>query len=149
MGAAGYVTVYDEAKVREAYEELWGDLGHSIEDDWTYPSWDPDPDNPPKYDRGWVVRIPLGGRYYLFDYADDQGNHEGVNTSFWFNSYAVPEAEATRQWDEIDSRVPPEDQPWEIVERRRGGLMGASPAQARVLCALRKVGSEGQVEVWT
>jgi len=161
MGAAGYVTIYEEAGVREAYAELWGGLEHTIETDWTYPTWEGTLGS-------WLnVRVSLNGVWYLVDYSDDQGNHEGVNNPFWF-SVGVPlietgeawpngnpkkvfdPVELARQWGEIDYRVPLADQPWNTQpDRRMGGVYDdAYPSQARVLLALRRAGGQ-KTEVWT
>lgn len=163
MGAAGYVTIYNEAAVRAAYETLWGDLGYRIEDDWRYPTW-PDQE---RHHGDSVVRVELGGAWYLVDYADDQGTHEGTGNSFWFaagaeyvddpeggtwpngNTKRVPAPDVIEgQWAEIDERVPNDDQPWEVNPRNRDGMFPATPPQARVLIALRRAGGKS-VEVWT
>lgn len=152
MGAAGSVTIYNEEKVRAAYKELWGDK-YDIEKDWWYPSW------LHKGRNNNVVRVELGGVWYLMDYADDQGNHEGTATSFWFlseNWVGVGDtrvrnhAEVARQWAEIDEKLG-DDIPWEVGPKNRGegSWIDATPAQARVLAALKAAGSEQSVEVWT
>ena len=161
MGAAGYVTIYEEAGVREAYAELWGGLEHTIETDWTYPTWEGTLGS-------WLnVRVSLNGVWYLVDYSDDQGNHEGVNNPFWF-SVGVPlietgeawpngnpkmmsdPVELARQWAEIDYRVPLADQTWNTQPQNRTGgkFNGTYPSQARVLLALQKVDGH-RTEVWT
>lgn len=158
MGADASIYVYDEEAVRAAFNELWSDLGYSLEKDWWYPSWSSDENK---------VRIQLGGRWYLIDYADNQGDHEGTDNSFWFTDIEqyvdYPEkwpngaqrrgpdpAIWERQWREIDERL------GDSVPRRCGpknrnplGIQTANPAQARVLAALKKAGSAGSAEVWT
>ena len=158
MGAAGYVMIYEEARVREAYAELWGGLGYTIEEDWWYPSWT----------GNWpTIRVNLNGVWYLVDYADDQGGIEGVDNPFWF-TVDVPlvetgetwpngnpkkvfdPVELARQWAEIDYRVPLADQTWNTQPQNRTGgkFNGTYPSQARVLLALQKVDGH-RTEVWT
>lgn len=167
MGAAGSVSIYDEATVRQEYADLWGDLGYTIEDDWYYPSWDSKGSN--------KVRVELAGCWYLLDYADDQGRQDGTQNPFWFKSLPwvddptgrtvgpkgretkirVPDPEAfTKEWGDIDARLPEgsPDRPWEAEPHNRATSTweGEScPAQVRVLAALRKAGVVGDTEVWT
>ena len=159
MGAAGYVTIYEEAAVRDAYVELWEDFGHKIEEDWWYPSWGEAPRWP-------NVRVNLKGVWYLVDYADDQGGHEGVHEPYWFDPVPLVETgetwpngnpkkvfdpvELARQWEEIDQRAPLSDQPWVTQPKNRmgGEYADVYPSQARVLLALRRAGGQ-KTEVWT
>lgn len=102
MGAAGYVTVYNEAAVRGRFQELFPE--HDIDKDW------------------WYLKTCSGdlqGTRYIFDYADDQGGHEGSAESFWF---AHEEGE---------------------------DYFADSRAQKRVQQVLLEVGPVVSVEVWT
>ena len=67
MGAAGYVTVYDEAAVRGRFRELFPE--QDIDKDWWYLK---------------TCSADVRGTRYIFDYGDDQGGHEGARESFWF-----------------------------------------------------------------
>lgn len=127
MGAAGFVTIYRESEVREKYQEMWSDE-HSIEDDWWYPSWDTRRDN-----YGQVVRIELDGTWWLVDYSDDQGHHEGVEEGFWFRGGTGKELE----------RLKAEygDAYWRV-------RYCETAAQVRIIMALKEC--EGKTtEVWT
>lgn len=105
MGAAGYVTVYDLATVEAAYERLFP--GHDVRADLQYAN-DPTTHEHGR-DRCWpegkecrkteehrrslVLHLPTGQRL-LLDYADDQGNNEGLTNDFWFNT----------DWDDLVDR---------------------------------------------
>jgi hypothetical protein len=102
MGAAGYVAVFNEADVRARYKELWPD--NDIDDDWWYLK---------------TCSADIQGTRYIFDYADDQGTHEGSREPFWF-----------RHRDGED-------------------FLSESEAQKRVLAALYGVGAVATAEVWT
>lgn len=70
MGAAGYVNIYRESNVRETYAKKFPN--NDIDKDWWYLK---------------TITTELDGNRYIFDYADDQGYHEGSGNSFWFENY--------------------------------------------------------------
>ena len=94
--------VFNEAKVRARFTELFPE--NDIDADWWYLK---------------TCSAELGGTRYIFDYADDQGGHEGTRESFWFAH-------------EADESV-----------------FSESRAQARVNTVLDELGPEAYPEVWT
>jgi hypothetical protein len=149
MGVEAYVTLYDEERVREEYQRLWGDLGYRLEEDWTYPSWGDDGDDHQR------IRLRVAGKWYLADYRDTEGHHDGAGNPFWFASLPYVDdlggdpAVAEQQWREVDDRLG-DGVPWECCSRNRNReLFGPCPAQARVLAALAEAGEVACTEVWT
>ena len=67
MGAAGYVTVYDRDELEKRFAERYPD--HVLTEDWWYLD---------------TITMDLDGRRLIFDYADDQGYHQGSQNDFWF-----------------------------------------------------------------
>lgn len=75
MGAAGSVTVYLLDEVERKFKERFPE--HDLQEDLWYLRDD-------NSGRALVARLP-GGTRLLFDYADDCGDHEGFQNSFWFS----------------------------------------------------------------
>lgn len=121
MGAAGYVTVYRENEVRDAYKRLWPD--NDIDADWWYLK---------------TCSADVFGTRLIFDYADDQGYHEGTENEFWFTAEHGPKDETTGRYEWYEQPDKPE------------GGFGPSylKSQRRVLAALSECQGV-EVEVWT
>lgn len=74
MGAAGYVTVYLLDEIERKYRRRFPD--NALRHDWWYLD-------------TLTCTLPTGVRLVL-DYADDQGNVDGVQNDFWFYGDQVP-----------------------------------------------------------
>ncbi len=77
MGAAGSVTVYLLHEVERRFRERFPD--NDLRKDLWYLS------EGEGGERRLVATLPDGTRL-LFDYADDQGDHDGLQEPFWFGA---------------------------------------------------------------
>lgn len=80
MGAAGNVTVYDLAEIQMHYRTTHPE--HDLLADWWYLKTGLDDLEDKAGSPALVCKI--GQSILVFDYADDQGWHEGSGNSFWF-----------------------------------------------------------------
>lgn len=156
MGAAGYVTVYDLHTIEAAYRRLWPE--HDLGADLTYLNdptthehgkgrcWPNDGDcRKSEEDRRTLVAHLPDGRRLLLDYADDQGNVDGLGNDFWFNT----------NWDDLVDRPDWMSRSDAIPEKWTGDSYARFPdktwgSYARFHTALRAPEVWSQtVEVWT
>lgn len=120
MGAAGGVTIYKETEVRRTYASMWPD--HDIDKDWWYLK---------------TCSAAVFGTRLIFDYADDQGWHDGTENDFWFTAERGPADPDTGRFS------------WyEKPEPRDGVWHSTLASQHRVLTVLQKC-ERVHVEVWT
>lgn len=122
MGAAGFVTFYRRSEVEAKYAELYPDK--ALTDDWWYLD---------------TITVALDGERWICDYADDQGNHEGTGSDFWFS------AKERVAKDDLPENAPT----WDLNEGWGNTAGTYSAAQVRVVMVLRNLTESPRVEVWT